>query len=346
MGAGRGAAWPGDSLREVRLEIEELQGRRVLGLRILTRVSFSAVVKDPELARLEAEYGDVGAGPWPPARPRPARKWWAAVLLSLLVPGLGQVYNGDLRRGLRLWTVLIALVVVSSWLGLLDHFAGLVLVTVAGVGLQFYILFDAWNGARRVGELESPRWDRWWVYVGLIVLSLVVVTPGVRWVLPVRTYFIPAGSMEPTVKPGDHLVARVRGPGLGEVERGDVVILRSPEDPAVEIVKRIVGLPGEELDIRDKVVYIDAEPLDEEAFAWFADSTLYPDSSAVPGLARLRDQFGPFVIPEGAVFVLGDNRDQSYDSRFLGPVPLSYLRGKPLYIHWNRDRSRIGRRIE
>jgi signal peptidase I len=183
------------------------------------------------------------------------------VSLSLLVPGLGQVYNGDLRRGMRLWSLLIALFVVPSWLGALDHFLGLVLVILAAVSVLLYILFDAWGGARR-------------------------------------------------------------------------------------LAKRIVGLPGEELDIRDKVVFIDGAPLDEEAYARFVDPTVYPDSPSLPGLARLRDQTGPIVIPEGTVFVLGDNRDQSFDSRVLGPVPISYLRGRPLYVYWNRDLSRIGRRIE
>lgn len=303
-------------------------------------------MEDSELARLEAEYGDVGAGSWPPVAPRPARRAWVAALLSLLVPGLGQVYNGDLRRGMRLWSLLIALFVVPAWLGALDHFAGLVLVTLTAIGVLLYTVLDAWRGGRRAGRFDSPFWHRVWVYVGIVLFSVVVVAPGVRWVLPIRTYSIPSGSMQPALVPGDHLVARVRGAGLEEVERGDIVILRSPEDPAVEIVERIVGLPGEELDIRDKVVFIDGEPLDERAYVRLADSTLYPDSPALPDPMLRRDQFGPFVVPEGAVFVMGDNRDQSYDSRFIGPVPLSNLRGRPLYIYWSPDRSRIGRRLD
>lgn len=303
-------------------------------------------MKDAELARLEAEYESVGEGHWPPVPPRPARRSWVAVSLSLLVPGLGQVYNGDLRRGMRLWSLLIALFVVPSWLGAFDHFLGLVLVILAAVSVLLYILFDAWGGARRAGRFDSPLWHRARVYVGVVLFSAVVVTPGVQWVVTVRTYLIPSENMQPTLEPGDRFVARVRGAGLEEVERRDVVVLQSPEDPGVELVKRIVGLPGEELDIRDKLVFIDGAPLDEEGYARFVDPTVYPDSPSLPGPARLRDQSGPIVIPEGMVFVLGDNRDQSYDSRFFGPVPASDLRGRPLYVYWSAERTRIGQRIE
>lgn len=308
-----------------------------------------------ERAYLEAEYGDVGEGPWLPVRRRPARRPWVALALTLLVPGLGHLYGGDLRRGLRLWSGLLALLLVPAWFGALDHFWGLVVVLSLAGGLYLYTMWDAASRARSMQTFEPGPYNRWWVYGAVVLFSTTVVAPGVKLLVPIQTFATQSGSMEPTIRPGDRFCARKGSFAADDIERGDVVLFESIEDPALLQTFRIVGLPREEIRIVDKTVYIDGEPLGEDAYAQFGDGTTYPASPFVPEEIRARDQFGPLIVPAGHVFVMGDNRDFAYDSRFFGPVPVSNVRGRPLYVYLNRhttgftaswDVSRVGRRID
>ena len=163
----------------------------------------------------------------------------------------------------------------------------------------------------------------------------------------VKTFFIPSASMEETLLVGDHLFvnrfiygpAGSRGEGflfpLRGVERGDIVIFRSPERPHVDMVKRCVGLPGDTIEIVDKDLYVNGEWIDDSNYTWHRDSRVFPDRSSVPETARRRDNFGPFGVPEDSFFCMGDNRDQSYDSRFWGTVPAHYVKGRAFMIYWS-----------
>lgn len=163
----------------------------------------------------------------------------------------------------------------------------------------------------------------------------------------VKTFFIPSGSMENTLLVGDHLfvnrfiyagaptgferaVLPVRSP-----RRGDIVIFRSPERPTVDLVKRCIGLPGDTIRIVSKVLYVNGRPITEGGVAQHTDPRVFPDRPTLPDQVRLRDQFGPYTVPAGRYFCLGDNRDHSYDSRFWGTVPTHYLKGRALFIYWS-----------
>lgn len=163
----------------------------------------------------------------------------------------------------------------------------------------------------------------------------------------VKTFFIPSASMEETLLIGDHLFVNrfIYGPAkigaergllpLRTVNRGDVVIFRSPERPRVDMVKRCVGLPGDEIEVVDKDIYVNGKWVDDSIYTWHRDDRIFPDRPTVPEQARLRDNFGPYTVPEGHYFCLGDNRDQSYDSRFWGPVPAHFIKGRAFMIYWS-----------
>jgi len=179
---------------------------------------------------------------------------------------------------------------------------------------------------------------------GLLVVQVALGFLPIRSWLPVRAFRVPSGSMEPAIQVGDHLIADMRVWTLREPQRGDLAIYRSPERPATFIVSRVIGLPGERIELRDKRVQIDGEPIDDP-WATPLDGRTYSDSRFYPEMMRRRDQFGPLVVPEGTLFLLGDNRDNSNDSRFQGPIDRSLLVGRPLYLYWSRDRERIGRSL-
>ncbi|HYI11023.1 MAG TPA: signal peptidase I [Thermoanaerobaculia bacterium] len=163
-----------------------------------------------------------------------------------------------------------------------------------------------------------------------------------------QAFKIPSPSMEDNLKVGDHLIVNkfIYGPKgdhllsglfpLRDVERGDTIVFRFPENPEIDYVKRVVGLPGDVVTIRDKKVSINGRPLDEP-YTLFIDPQTFPGGDMQPEPYRSRDQFGPFRVPEGQYFAMGDNRDRSADSRYWGGVPRSHVKGRAFMVYWSFD---------
>lgn len=268
------------------------------------------------------------------------RRAWLAALLSLLVTGLGQLYAGRPVRALTLYFASLALLVGFVMSGALRAFAGLIVFLLACLLFSAWVLWDAVHIARRSGDYSPKRFNRWYVYVAAWLVSGFLIAPRLLALSSVRTFWIPSASMEPTLLVGDHLVADLTHYRSARPSRGDLAILASPENPAIILVERVIGLEGEEIEIRKKSVLIDGRPL-RDPWGRHTDTSAY----LPPSLMDRRDNFGPLKIPAGMVFVLGDNRDNSYDSRFYGPVPMTSFKGRALYIYWARDKSRIGRSL-
>jgi signal peptidase I len=161
-----------------------------------------------------------------------------------------------------------------------------------------------------------------------------------------QAFQVPSSSMERNILVGDHLLVNKFLFATGRdgllsrllphraVERGDVIVFKFPEDPRRDFIKRVVALPGETVEIRDKVVYVEGIRLVEPHVA-FTDDRIWPDDPELPESYRRRDQSQPFTVPPGSYFALGDNRDNSYDSRFWGPVPAANLKGRAMLVYWS-----------
>ena len=154
----------------------------------------------------------------------------------------------------------------------------------------------------------------------------------------VQAFKIPTGSMESNLLIGDHLLVNKFVYGLHpsplskllpykELKRGDVIVFKYPNSPEVAYVKRLIGLPGEKVEMVGRTVYIDGKPLKE-------DYTQYIDSSSI------YERYGPFNVPQGQYFAMGDNRDNSQDSRFWGFIPRDHIIGKALAIYWSFETPR------
>jgi len=137
--------------------------------------------------------------------------------------------------------------------------------------------------------------------------------------------------MEPTLFVGDHLVVNKTMYGAKEPERNDIVVFRYPEDRSKDFIKRIIGTPGDRIQIQGRQIFINGQLYDDK-YGYYDEKAGNPNRS-----------FGPVVVPKDHYFVLGDNRDHSLDSRFFGFVASSDLKGKALYIYWAKDRGRIGK---
>ena len=158
----------------------------------------------------------------------------------------------------------------------------------------------------------------------------------------VQAFKIPTGSMEPNLLVGDHLLVNkfVFAPTatalerailpIRDVVRGDVIVFKFPEEPERDFIKRVIGLPGEVIEVRNRHVLINGKPI-EEPYAHY----LFPVSDDEAGGFDVRARYGPVTVPADHYFMMGDNRDNSQDSRYWGFLPAHYVKGRALMIYWS-----------
>lgn len=156
------------------------------------------------------------------------------------------------------------------------------------------------------------------------VIVAVVLAFVIRFFL-FQPFFIPSGSMEPTLKKGDRIVVNKITYRFSEPKRGDIIVFKYPVNPKRDFIKRLIGLPGETLEVKNNQVYIDGKVLEQ---------------SFLPKNLTYRSNFGPVKIPEKQYFMMGDNRNNSEDSRFWGNLPEKNIVGKAMFIYWPFDRAK------
>lgn len=144
----------------------------------------------------------------------------------------------------------------------------------------------------------------------------------------VQAFKIPSGSMLQTLQIGDHILVNKFIYAFGDPKRGDIIVFKYPEDPERDFIKRVVGLPGETLEIKNQIVYINNKPI-EEAY------TCHEQPVTEGEYAPVRDNFGPLEVPAHTYFTMGDNRDSSMDSRYWGPLDENMIRGKAFIVYWS-----------
>ncbi len=263
-----------------------------------------------------------------------------AFVLSFLTPGLGQLYNGQLKRAALLYLLGLFIVIFLSSSGLFFSFYGMVSGLAITLGYMFFVPIDASITAKRLHIIRVKRYNRWYFYILIILINAFIVNSLLApLIIPlIKAYKVPAGSMASTLMIGDHIIVNKKYYTNNSPKRGDVVIFPDPSGPSKDFIKRVIGLPGETIEILAKKVYINGRPLEE------------PYIMGAPGRGLRTDmapskKFGPVTVPSGKLFVLGDNRDNSLDSRHFGFVDITSLKGKALYIYWAKDKKRIGSNI-
>lgn len=183
----------------------------------------------------------------------------------------------------------------------------------------------------------NPRWQKMLLEY-LEALAVALVLAFVIRTFVVQAFKIPSGSMLDTLLIGDHLLVNkfLYGTRIPFTDKsilpmkdpadGDVIVFEFPEDTSKDFIKRVVGVPGDVLEMKDKVLYRNGQKLDEP-YVKHTDPNIQPR----------RDNFGPITVPAGKYFAMGDNRDESYDSRFWGFVGKDKIRGKAWVIYWSWD---------
>ena len=198
-------------------------------------------------------------------------------------------------------------------------------------------------------KLADSAWDNFKQIFIAVVLALIIKTSIVE------AYKIPTSSMEDTLLVGDFLLANkfVYGarlplvnwqlPAIHDPKRGDVVIFIYPGDGVTKYIKRCVGLPGDTIEVRNKELFVNGVRFPDPPHSKFIDTTTTGEQVIQPrrrGGLSSRDNFGPFIVPRDSYFMMGDNRDNSSDSRFWGTVPKELVLGEAILIHWSWDEDR------
>ena len=178
-------------------------------------------------------------------------------------------------------------------------------------------------------------------YFESIVIAVILALFVRTWA--VQAFKIPTGSMENNLLIGDHLLVNkfVFGPAhrerillpMRDIRRHDIVVFKYPDEPERDFIKRVIGLPGETVELRNKKVYINGQPLDEPYVHFLEPASHSQEITSFD----VRERYGPVRVPEGQYFVMGDNRDNSQDSRYWGFLPRSYIKGRALMIYWSFD---------
>ncbi len=195
----------------------------------------------------------------------------------------------------------------------------------------------------------ASLWDSVKQILIAVVLALVIKTSVVE------AYKIPTSSMEDTLLIGDFLLANKfvygaqiplvgwRLPAIHEPHQGDVVIFIFPGDGVTKYIKRCVGVPGDTILVVNKVLYVNGKVFPNPPHSKFIDTLVDGQENILPrgpGGQNSRDNYGPYVVPRDSYFMMGDNRDNSYDSRWWGPVPKDLILGEAMLIHWSWDDSK------
>ncbi|MBI3866231.1 MAG: signal peptidase I [Planctomycetia bacterium] len=276
-----------------------------------------------------------------PSTPQP----WIAVVLSLCCPGLGHIYCGKLPRGLVLFLVsLLVLPVAALVAGLISStvaLVGLIVSFVVLLALWLFAIVDAWRMAAR--SQPAPRLDFqkplvYGLFVAAGVISPMLSAVYVRQNL-LEAFYIPSASMAPYLQNGDRILVNKARWRTRQLKRFDVVVFRAPDHPDRTYVKRLIGLPGDQVLVEGQAVTVNGQPVE--------DMQTTPARRQPDEHNRKDSGGGPemgVVVPPGMSYVLGDNRDNSNDSRNFGPVALGNILGIAEYVYIPGDNwSRFGR---
>ena len=282
------------------------------------------------------------------------RKPLFALLLSVAATGLGHMYCGKLSKGLILFFIgfVFAPIIGSSMVNISSTFTlvSVILSVIILIAVFVYAAIDAYVLARKMtGPYELREYNRWYIYLLFIIVSVSYpssLTQNIKSHI-VQAYKISSVSMSPGLVRKDYVLLNKVVYSLSSPQRGDVVIFVYPNDRRLQYIKRIVALPGDTVEIRDNILFINDRPLDyrklgtaEAGRKETRGDAVFEETNGSASYRILLDTREPPIsfkkqtVPNGSCFVLGDNRFECRDSRDFGPVPLADIKGRVDYIYW------------
>lgn len=269
-----------------------------------------------------------------------------AAILSFLLLGLGQIACGKIKRGISLYIISNILIGIAIFICIQPFNHNIFVAAIIYIVVFLFVIIDSIIIAKNPDNtLKLKPFVGYLLLVGILIVNSSVIKPVITKTIRndfIQAFKIPAASMMPSILIGDHILVNKRLYRNSKPQKGDIVVFTIPQEPSKDFIRRIIGLSGDVIEIKNKQLYINSQKIEE-------DYIINTDSN----ILQNRDNYGPVTVPEGSLFVLGDNRDNSYDSRFWGFLDSEKLKGKVATIYWSWDAdsssvrwSRIGKLIK
>jgi signal peptidase I len=295
-----------------------------------------------------------------PESPVKPSKPFFALVLSFVLPGVGQVYNGQLKKGILLFALLIFMVLFLGVSRLAATFHGLVSGLAFEIVLRLYAMIDAFVVARK-NRNQPQTFAPGYVHLVVGIMLAIPLSLNAHWILRVRAFTIPSTSNEPTIKLGDQVIVDEMAYGDGAIGAGDLVAYKGSD--GLFYISRIIGTPGDRLDINKDIPTINGKPFAVSVLSELSGDAYCPVPGTVVQLLQETLPTGyqhfayrfkvPFdttktnikgiVVPEGCYYLMSDNRDCSMDSRYKGFIKRSDILGPVIFCYWSKDITRISR---
>ena len=276
------------------------------------------------------------------------RKVWKALLLSLFALGLGQIYNGQIKKCLIIWICIIFISFVFAATKFLTTFYGWITLCVILIGIQLYVHIDACVSAKSQKNYLPKKYNKRYFYVifGVIIYAvfwLFFASPFLNVVGSVRNFKIPTEANEPTLQIGDNVVADMRAYKKSTPDYADIVIFNIDDAP---YIFRVIGKPNDTLSIKDNSLIINNKPvktlfiriietdnfLINEYEEELPNGRKYLIYRQIPNPYPETVNIDNIIVPADSYFLMGDNRDNAFDSRYLGFIKREQIIGKAAFI--------------
>jgi signal peptidase I len=260
-----------------------------------------------------------------------------SAILTFFMPGLGQIACGKIKRGVAVYIFSLIFFIAAAFVAIqpIPMFniiaAGLIFISVF-----LFTLIDSILIAKNPDNtLKLKPLIGYSILVIASIVNSSLVQPAISKTIKakyIQAFHIPSISMMPSLLIGDHLLVNKQTYKKNSPKRGDIIIFDFPEDTSKTFIRRVVGIGGDVIEIRNKQLYINGKQYSE-------NYVMYADSKSLPKNSHPIDDYGPTAIPEDSFFVLGDNRNSSYDSRYWGFLTADKIKGKAATIYWSWDKA-------
>lgn len=286
-----------------------------------------------------------------------------AFILSLFLSGFGQVYNGELKKGILFLIIIFPIYLILGLTGIVSSFAGLLIISAVIVIYKLFVSIEAYRKAKQLNPYELKPINQLWKYILFAVLGYATVQSGMlmnRNLIGYEAFTIPTPSMEPTINTGDKVMATKVDNET--IQLGDLITFT--REDGQKYLSRVVGLPNQEIQVvNDKVIYgEDSETWTKTIVSRDNDYEFQEYQSQLPNgrtfeIKKILKYQGMELPPQNHsnlevqtvldnhVFVMGDNRNNTMDSRVYGTIPLANIDKKVNYIWWSKEKGQIGRML-
>jgi len=281
------------------------------------------------------------------------RNPFSALVLSI-VPGLGQIYNGQLRKGLVFLTIDLLVPIMFGLTGILNNLSGLLTLVVYSLSFIIYRMTNGFTQARKLVNYQLKSYNKWYVYLSFVItLGIIRTFLDLPASTGIQTFKIPTLSMNPTMEPGDRVVANLNYYHSNPIQQGDIVAFNSTQGGIWAF--RVIGLPNDSVEIKEGKVYVNNHlnklTTKGEYILYDQEVIEYQEQlNPTKTIKTLRykkilmagtQTFDKIWIPEKEYFLMGDNRDNALDSRFIGTIKEADILGRVIYSYWGNTSDRV-----